>query len=969
MPTTTTTTTLTNLATATRTRRSVTSNTSYDSASLDGHSLFSSQSDDMSMMAATKTKPKPIVMTATARVNNNSANANPSTPKKGMRKMGMMNGSGGSQSQRTAAMNGNGTAENQKRTGARVVTSGPSMASKATAAKTPITSSHSSPPTLTTNVYPNPSTTTMRTPPPSNTQDIPPKSKPIPNAAPSNKPNVMMSMTALLEQGDEEDNILHYSIPKSKVLIPSGSSRTRATSASAPKNPPTPTKTDLSPRLRQRTNKNNLMKRRSRSLEDLSRIDVDVDVESSSTSSTQPSTPTTPTPRPSPSTSRPSSRSTTKLPSNSNYTPSPLSRTPHSRSTTTSFSPDGFAELRVGIGNDGQLHLTKNGAQQRCMTCVEVVTTTRGSGSAGGKGKAKALESPFSVTNTRKPPSYVPEGSVLVQVWAVGLDWVDARLGGVPCPPVNVSQAVSAEVREVGQGRDRSELGQGKRTASDTKSLPSTSPRPGGLIRSLSLSRRKTKEEVPTLTTTTTSSSSPSPSKAGKLKQPELGYTPGRSFVGRIVEVGVVEDEREMGFRKGDWVVGLVEVRRVSLIIELLYARTKMILKTKPLQCGALQEFVVVDRRRIFRVPPPSLKSQPPSSVSISSTTRKHGVNGSSPRSRTSSTTSLPVNKRSESRLTIDELALLPLCGVQAYRAVRTLRSEGAGASNSNVKRILVLHGHDGVGAIAAQMLMKHGWKVVVHAPCREDPEIIAQVKGWGGDAVVFDGGEGVVQMMERWIEKGGFGIDAILDTVGGKEVWDVGERLLRMQGQEGRLRTRTESQPEMMNAATPFPPPPPPTPPVPPLPAPLKSSNSLSRRLGSIRRRNTSSSTSTNTRSESSTATGGGGGVKQFTTTVGDFPERPIPSASDHFKSGIRSMRKTGVEYTWVNLAQDIDFEGGDVRDALKRVIRMALEDGVRPNVGVGNVISLDKAPEVFMAGSERGMEDGNTIVVRVVE
>ncbi|KAK1231062.1 hypothetical protein PQX77_005828 [Marasmius sp. AFHP31] len=936
----TTTTTLTNLATATRTRRSVTSNTSYDSASLDGHSLFSSQSDDMIT--------KPIMMTTRI----NSANANPnasasngrSTPKKSAmvgsgsgRKITMNGGS-----QRTATMNGNGTAENQKRAGARVVTSGPSMSSKATAAKTPITSSHSSPLTLTTtNVYPNSSTTTMRTPP-SNTQDTPPKSKskiptPKPNAAPSSKPNVMMSMTALLEQGDEEDNILHYSIPKSKVLIPSSRSR----STSTPKNPTT--KTDISPRPRQRTNgngnKNNPMKRRSRSLEDLSRIGHDVDMEesSSTSSTTQPSTPTTTTPtRPSPSTSRPSSRSTTKLPSNSNYTPSPLSRTPHSRSTTTSFSPDGFAELRVGIANDGQLHLTKNGAQQRCMTCVEVVTTTRGGASSfstGGKGKAKALESPFSVTNTRKPPSYVPEGSVLVQVWAVGLDWVDARLGGVPFPVTSAAEGV---------GRSELGPGQGKRTASDTKSLPSTSPRPGGLIRSLSLSRRKTKEEVPTLT------SSPSPSKAGKLKQPELGYTPGRSFVGRIVEVGVVEDEREMGFRKGDWVVGLVEVRR----------------------CGALQEFVVVDRRRIFRVPPPSLKSQPPSSVSISST-RKHSVNGSgSPRSRTSSTTSLPVNKRTDSRLTIDELALLPLCGVQAYRAVRTLRSEGAGASNSNVKRILVLHGHDGVGAIAAQMLMKHGWKVVVHAPCREDPEIIAQVKGWGGDAVVFDGGEGVVQMMERWIEKGGFGIDAILDTVGGKEVWDVGERLLRTQtqGQEGRLRTRTESQPEMMNAATPFPPPPP-TPPVPPLPAPLKSSNSLSRRLGSIRRRNTSSSTSTGTRSESSAATGGGGGVKQFTTTVGDFPERPIPSASDHFKSGIRSMRKTGVDYTWVNLAQDIDFEGGDVRDALKRVIRMALEDGVRPNVGVGNVISLDKAPEVFMAGSERGMEDGNTIVVRVVE
>ena len=113
--------------------------------------------------------------------------------------------------------------------------------------------------------------------------------------------------------------------------------------------------------------------------------------------------------------------------------------------------------------------------------------------------------------------------------------------------------------------------------------------------------------------------------------------------------------------------------------------------------------------------------------------------------------------------------------------------------------------------------------------------------------------------------------------------------------------------------------------------------------------------------------------GVKQFTTTIGDYPERPVPAASDHFKSGFRSMKKSGVDYTWVNLAQDIDFEGGDVRDALRKVIRMVLEDGIRPAIGgiggAGKVISLDKAPEVLIPGSERGVEDGNTLVVRVVE
>ncbi|KAL0066012.1 hypothetical protein AAF712_007002 [Marasmius tenuissimus] len=760
------------------------------------------------------------------------------------------------------------------------------MSSKSTgAAKTPITSSHShSSPTK--HVYPS---TPMRTP---TTQDSPPPQKS--NAAPSSKPNVMMSMTALLEQ-DDEDNILHYSIPKSKVLIPSSRSR----STSTPKNP-----TNISPRPRQRTstkNNPNPMKRRSRLTWTRTWNLLLLHNHLPPPPQHPHPYPTPVPPIPSPSPSRPSSHSHAK---HLGYTPSPLSRTPHSRSTST--APDAFAELNVGIGTDGHLHLTKNGTQQSCMTCVEVVVTCGNSSTLAtkgkGKGKGKALESPFSITNTREPPSYVPEGSVLVQVWAVGLDAVDARLCGV-----SVCEVEEEVIMKVGE-RD------GKRSASDTKSLPS--PRPGGLIRSLSLSRRKTKEEVPS------TSPPPSPAKAGKLKQPELGYTPGRSFVGRIVEVGVVEDERD-GVQKrglGCWTSRGSQAKN---------------------QCGALQEFVVVDRRRIFRVPPPSLKSQPtPSSASASISSRKHGSTPGSPRSRVSSTTSLPV-KRSDSRLTIDELALLPLCGVQAYRAVRTLRSEGASSNdNGKPKRILVLHGHDGVGAIAAQMLMKQGWKVVVHASCREDQDIIiGQVKAWGGDAVVFDGGEGVVKMMERWIEKGGFGVDAILDTVGARE-------------REGGV-AAGDGADECCDAV------------------------STAASAGSTSAFEVVEFVVTEAweykEEEYEFEYEVVGVVKQFTTTVGDFPERPVPSASDHFKSGIRSMRKTGVDYTWVNLAQDIDFEGGDVRDALKRVIRMALEDGVRPAVGgiggAGRVISLDKAPEVLVAGSERGMEDGNTIVVRVVE
>ena len=55
------------------------------------------------------------------------------------------------------------------------------------------------------------------------------------------------------------------------------------------------------------------------------------------------------------------------------------------------------------------------------------------------------------------------------------------------------------------------------------------------------------------------------PSQAPTPKPAEVGFVPGRSFVGRVLEVGW-----ELGdevIRKGEWVVGLVDVRKVGLII------------------------------------------------------------------------------------------------------------------------------------------------------------------------------------------------------------------------------------------------------------------------------------------------------------------------------------------------------------------------------------------------------------------
>lgn len=142
-----------------------------------------------------------------------------------------------------------------------------------------------------------------------------------------------------------------------------------------------------------------------------------------------------------------------------------------------------------------------------------------------------------------------------------------------------------------------------------------------------------------------------------------VGYVPGRSFVGRALELGW--DVREDVVRKGEWVVGLLSTQA----------------------SGALQEFIVVDRHRLHRVPHPN-----------------HSV-------------------------TIEQLALIPLCGVVAYRAINAVHHIQQG-------RVLVLGGEEGVGWMATQMLQKRGWNVSMTP---------------GPDK-----------------------FDAVIDTVGGKDIWEL---------------------------------------------------------------------------------------------------------------------------------------------------------------------------------------------------
>ncbi|KII96059.1 hypothetical protein PLICRDRAFT_170639 [Plicaturopsis crispa FD-325 SS-3] len=520
---------------------------------------------------------------------------------------------------------------------------------------------------------------------------------------------------------------------------------------------------------------------------------------------------TLPTPFPQSSTSAPS------LPSGG--TPGYTSLTLPRAALPTNGARDSMFGLDALSRGNGKVDLTRGGLAQTTMATVEIVKgvarvpTKRGGwfgrsaslnsfpssfGSRSSldalpadlKGKSRATGDTLGFTSHRPPPNHVPSGSVLVQVWAVGLDGVDGRL---------VSE----------KGGERFAKGDGK-------------------------------------------------------VKTEVGYIPGRSFVGRVLESGW--EVREEVCRRGEWIVGLCDVRK----------------------CGALAEFILVDRHRIHRVPYPRMPASPSQPMSSSPT--------------------------SGDALTLEELALLPLTGVPAYRAMRTFSSAGReGISNRADrrdgsgawahKRILVLDGHVGVGALAVQMLARRGWRVCAHVPflAPDDPKDDIEIDG-AAEVVYADGMDaaGVLGLLARRKEV----FDAILDTIGGREVWEAGERLL--------------------------------------------------------------------------------GGRGQFTTLVGDVPGRPIPSAKDHFRAGMRSMGATGsteggakkekkvkggVGYAWVSVAADVDWEGEDVRDSLGAVLRLAAEEGLRPVLGLGAedgeapVIPFERTPEVFGR-----MGEGGTAVVRIV-
>lgn len=195
-------------------------------------------------------------------------------------------------------------------------------------------------------------------------------------------------------------------------------------------------------------------------------------------------------------------------------------------------------------------------------------------------------------------------------------------------------------------------------------------------------------------------------------------WVPGRSFVGRALEVGA----EVRPITKGDMVMGLVDIKKVSPEGSVWLQAT--ILTLAIFQSGTLAEFIVVDRRRLARTPVGS-------------------------------------------HLSLEQQACLPLLGVVAHRSCTGI-TRGA--------RALVTNAHEGVGALVCQELSQLGAHVVAQVPVDVES---SEDDAWdnGAREVVVDD---PVVMLNGQHESG---FEFVLDTCGGRKIYDAARRVLRTNG------------------------------------------------------------------------------------------------------------------------------------------------------------------------------------------
>ena len=359
-------------------------------------------------------------------------------------------------------------------------------------------------------------------------------------------------------------------------------------------------------------------------------------------------------------------------------------------------------------------------------------------------------------------------------------------------------------------------------------------------------------------------------------------------------------------------------------------------------QCGALCEFVLLDRHRLHRVPQPSVPKP------------------------------IPTPNDSEPLFSLESLALLPTLGVSAYRAVRTYTAFKSPSSSSGGSA-LILRGQDGAGGLVTLMLRAIGVNVIVQvdpsvvgydaavtAPSqpyklfsvsdekalgtgvpRKLQEVCARLRTWGVEGICVGTPLAVLQSLN-------VDVDFVLDTVGGREIWDASRSLLaRGNALRGPAQFTTIVGDADSGRA------------VPTVQDHWRAGVRSLKRAMTIRRGSSGSSQSL----RRSTST-----KKARRSSMSLWPSSPAARTAEAPASRART-----VNYTWVPCVADIDFEGGDVRDALAALLAMpVLQDtapeallGLGGEYGAGRVLPFERAPEAFGGAT---LEGGGSAVIRVV-
>ena len=362
-------------------------------------------------------------------------------------------------------------------------------------------------------------------------------------------------------------------------------------------------------------------------------------------------------------------------------------------------------------------------------------------------------------------------------------------------------------------------------------------------------------------------------------------------------------------------------------------------------QCGALSEFVLLDRHCVQRAPQPSIHIP----------------------SR-SSDDSLPF-------FSLESLALLPVLGVPAYRAIRTYTASrsplpfGGGTA-------LILRGQDGAGGLATLMLRAIGVNVIVQVDPssvgydatstpsqpyllfsasddrslgagipRRLQEVCARLRAWGVEGICVGAPLPVIHALD-------VDVDFVIDTVGGREIWYGARELLACgTASRGPAQFTTIVGDASSGKAVPT------------------AQDHWRAGVRSIKRAMTINRSIRSSGSRS--LTGGRSSGKKVRGRLPSSMEPAVPSRAASAPP-IASAPRT-VNYTWVSCVADVDFEGGDVRDALAILLAMpALQNpspdallGLGGEYGAGRVLPFERAPEAF-GGSV--LEGAGSAVIRVV-